>query len=228
MNVMNIDPQKVPCNFYHAGLDADKRNKIQEEWVKKDGIIIATNAFGMGIDKPNVRFVINFGIPSSVEEWYQEIGRGSRDGKGCKCILIDNGDHIRKYLISIEYPPVREVRTFEQWLVRQHKAGRNNLKMTQERMALSAGVKPQFGGGCARFFLREGVIQKIKNGEYKILELKEMDYGQYELDKRDKEKDIENLKNLIDKTGCRMANFSHYFGDENNRKCECCDRCIPH
>lgn len=81
----------IKSDFYHAGLSAKKRNEIQMKWL--DGelqIICATIAFGMGIDKPDVRVVYHFNLPKTIEGYYQEIGRGGRDGERSDCIFYYN------------------------------------------------------------------------------------------------------------------------------------------
>lgn len=97
----------IEASFYHAGLGSETRALRQEEW--KTGItrvMVCTNAFGMGIDKPDVRFVIHFDVPDSPEAYFQEAGRGGRDGKQAYALMLWNSGDIRRLhqLDTVSFP----------------------------------------------------------------------------------------------------------------------------
>ena len=97
----------INADFYHAGLSNDERNIKQENWIKnKTRIIVCTNAFGMGIDKPDVRVVVHYDLPDCLENYYQEAGRCGRDGKRAYAVLLYNDKEITtlQQQPNIRYP----------------------------------------------------------------------------------------------------------------------------
>ena len=100
-------------DFYHAGVDNELRNKKQEEWQKgKTRIMVATNAFGMGIDKPDVRFVIHFDLPDTLEAYFQEAGRAGRDGNRAYAVMLyNNSDKVKaERRIEQNFPEIKEIK----------------------------------------------------------------------------------------------------------------------
>ena len=109
--------QNIIADFYHAGLLQEERHKRQEDWIKnKTRVIVCTNAFGMGIDKPDVRSVIHVDVPDCLENYYQEAGRAGRDGEKSFAVLLYDDNDITELegLAAIRYPSLDDIKNVYQ------------------------------------------------------------------------------------------------------------------
>lgn len=106
--------QKISAQYYHAGLTQEERNTIQESWIQnKTRVIVCTNAFGMGIDKPDVRCVIHYDSTDCIENYYQEAGRAGRDEKKSYAVLLCTVEDIEqlKFLPDKKYPDIKTIKS---------------------------------------------------------------------------------------------------------------------
>ena len=156
-----LQRNKIAADFYHAGLERKERSKKQEDWkANKIRVMVATNAFGMGIDKPDVRFVVHLDLPESLEAYYQEAGRAGRDERRAFAVLLANksDQHALRSKYTDSFPSVEEIKKTYHYLG------------SYFQLAYGAGEALSFpfdlADFCKRFEL--GVIKTI--GALKFLE----------------------------------------------------------
>jgi ATP-dependent DNA helicase RecQ len=121
-----LNQRQMITDYYHAGLDPEERTRKQDEWKKgKTRIMICTNAFGMGIDKPDVRFVIHEQKPDTLEAYYQEAGRAGRDGEKAYCVMLYHESDLQddQKNIELKYPSSEQISRIYELICNDLKVG---------------------------------------------------------------------------------------------------------
>jgi ATP-dependent DNA helicase RecQ len=151
---------------YHAGMDEAARTKAQDDFMSgRSQMIVATNAFGMGIDKPDIRFVVHHHLPGSIEAYYQEIGRAGRDGLPSACVLLFNyaDKRTQDYFIEGSYPPPEIVARVYQALVATNQ---NRIELSVSEIAARAAVRNEMAVQSALIILEKaGHIERGASNE---------------------------------------------------------------
>ena len=158
-------PEKLgrSISVYHAGLDPPKRHRVQEAFMSGDlSAIVATNAFGMGIDKSDIRFVLHYNMPGSLEAYYQEAGRAGRDGDKSHCELLFSYQdrYIQEFFIDSRYPSRETVQKVYEFLLTRED---DPIELTLDQVRDGAKVKSgaESVGTAETLLAKAGVIRRL-------------------------------------------------------------------
>ena len=222
----------VPAHRYHGRMTAKERNAEQDLYMKpgRRTVMVATSAFGLGIDKPDIRYIIHHQVPASLEQYVQEAGRAGRDGRKADCILLYDARDREIHEMLLGKSRVRPDQLYKLGTALAAWAGEERTP-TIEALALSAGLGTRTTSALLAI-LEEAELVRTHDGTIEVT----VHNGSIETDARKLAGQFETLRTQdgrrLDKmaeyalsTECRAVCLRRYFGEEDGAPCRLCDVC---
>jgi ATP-dependent DNA helicase RecQ len=212
---------------YHAGLSDKERKSTQERFISdKTSIVVATNAFGMGIDKPNVRFVLHYDMPGSLEHYTQEAGRAGRDGEESECSLFFGGADVslQRFFMDGNNPPLE---LFQELLEKIQMQPRNISELSPR--SLNSSSNGMAIGSALNMLEGWGIIKKNDYFQDKSYEISEnapkIPFSELKNKRDQAEAKLQDMLNYVETRDCKRNTIQEYFGFEKVA-CEKCSSCV--
>ncbi len=218
----------VEALAYHGGMKAKERDAIQNRFMSGDvPMIVATNAFGMGVDKPDIHFVYHADVSESLDAYYQEIGRAGRDGKPAEAVLFYRSRDIsaQRYKTGAGKVDARQLESVANVLVGP------NAPKTSEHLSRETGLSPRKLTNILHKFEEAGATRKLASGQIRIeseqsaAQITDAAVKQQDMLKELRGRRLEQMQEYAETRGCRREYLLRYFGDDYFGPCGNCDRC---
>ncbi len=223
----------IQADVYHSKLQKAERDRVHNHFMSEEvKVVVATNAFGLGIDKPNIRFVIHYDLPGSIEAYTQEAGRAGRDGERSDCLLLyrQSDTRVQNYFLTGKYPDVEEVQkvfgTLQYFAQQDNGVSLTDLRKISQLPLTKLKV-------ILALLKKGGFIRNVSKGTYGLVpELKKradrsLNLASYETKKSYDQSKLAMMLQYCETRSCRRKFILNYFGEEYDKpNCGACDNCL--
>jgi ATP-dependent DNA helicase RecQ len=221
-----LESQGLNTAYYHADRDNSTRQEVEQKLMANQyKVVCSTNALGMGIDKPDVRFVVHYHFPASPIHYYQEMGRAGRDGNIARCVLLYDSDDfaIQESFIKNAKPESKHYET----ILSLFRASLQAL--TEWDLMRMTGLAQKYIRTIVSDLEDQGFVEHGPKNRGNIARnrIGQIDFAAYDIVREEKLQELSDIQNYAHYTGCYMEYLTRYLGDQPGYCCGVCAHCQP-